>query len=47
MHTRNTPRPAPTNTWSLPPIRPMAARVEHAVKTYGRGTTEVLAPSTT
>jgi putative ABC transport system ATP-binding protein len=28
---------------TLPATRPMAARVEHAVKTFGRGTTEVLA----
>ena len=43
MHTEAPPAPAPTTTWSLPTARPIAARVEHAVKTYGRGTTEVLA----
>jgi len=43
MHTQAPPAPAPTTTWSLPTSRPIAARVEHAVKTYGRGTTEVLA----
>ena len=43
MNAQTLRAPAPTNTWSLPPVRPIAARVEHAVKTYGRGTTEVLA----
>ena len=43
MNTQAPPAPSPTNTWSHRPARPMAARVEHTVKTYGRGTTEVLA----
>jgi putative ABC transport system ATP-binding protein len=43
MHTATPPAPAPTTTWSLPATRPMAARVANAVKTYGRGTTEVRA----
>jgi len=43
MHTAAPSAPATSTTWSLPTTRPMAARVEHAVKTYGRGTTEVRA----
>jgi putative ABC transport system ATP-binding protein len=43
MNTQAPPAASPTTTWSLPTARPIAARVDHAVKTYGRGTTEVLA----